>query len=52
MDSKKVQIIHGIGSGRLRDGIGKFLRSHQGVKKYGPGEGIKGGAGITIVELV
>jgi DNA mismatch repair protein MutS2 len=49
---EKVQIIHGIGSGRLRDGIGKFLRSHQGVKRYGPGEGIKGGAGITIVELV
>jgi DNA mismatch repair protein MutS2 len=49
---EKIQIIHGIGSGRLRDGISKFLRSHQGVKRYGPGEGIKGGAGITLVELV
>jgi DNA mismatch repair protein MutS2 len=49
---ERVQIIHGVGSGRLRDGISKFLRHHQGVKKFGLGEGMKGGAGITIVELV
>lgn len=49
---EKIQIIHGIGSGRLRDGIGKFLRHHQGVKKFGLGEAMKGGAGITIVELI
>jgi DNA mismatch repair protein MutS2 len=49
---EKIQIIHGIGSGRLRDGIGKFLRHHQGVKKFGLGEGMKGGAGLTIVELI
>jgi DNA mismatch repair protein MutS2 len=48
---EKVQIIHGVGSGRLRDGIGKFLRSHPGVKRFGPGEE-KGGAGITVVELL
>jgi DNA mismatch repair protein MutS2 len=47
----KVQIIHGIGSGRLRDGISKFLKSHQGVRQFGPKEG-RGGAGITVVELV
>lgn len=49
---EKVQIIHGIGSGRLREGISKFLRRHQGVKKFSLGEGMRGGAGITIVELV
>jgi DNA mismatch repair protein MutS2 len=49
---EKIQIIHGIGSGRLRDGIGKFLRHHQGVKKFGLGEAMKGGAGMTIVELI
>lgn len=49
---EKVQIIHGVGSGRLRDGIGKFLRKHQGVKRFGLGEGMKGGAGITLVELI
>ena len=49
---EKIQIIHGVGSGRLREGIGKFLRNHQGVKRFGLGEGIRGGAGITIVELI
>jgi DNA mismatch repair protein MutS2 len=49
---EKIQIIHGVGSGRLRDGISKFLRSHKGVKRFGLGEGIKGGAGITLVELI
>ena len=49
---EKIQIIHGVGSGRLRDGIGKFLRNHQGVKRFGLGEGMKGGAGITLVELI
>jgi DNA mismatch repair protein MutS2 len=48
---EKIQIIHGVGSGRLRDGISKFLLHHQGVKKFGLGEGMKGGAGVTIVEL-
>jgi len=47
-----VQIIHGVGSGRLREGIGRFLRSHPAVKRFGPGEGMKGGQGITLVELV
>ena len=49
---EKVQIIHGVGSGRLREGISKFLRHHQVVKKFGLGEGMKGGAGITTVELI
>ncbi|HSB06626.1 MAG TPA: Smr/MutS family protein, partial [Thermodesulfobacteriota bacterium] len=48
---EKIQIIHGVGSGRLRDGISKFLLHHQGVKKFGLGQGMKGGAGITVVEL-
>lgn len=48
---ERVEIIHGIGSGRLRDGIGKFLRGQKGVKRFGPGEG-RGGAGVTVVELM
>jgi len=48
---EKVQIIHGIGSGRLRTAIRKFLESHQGVKHYSPGDLNKGGLGITVVEL-
>jgi len=46
----KVQITHGVGSGRLRSAIGKYLQGHRGVKHFGPGEGIKGG-GLTVVEL-
>ena len=48
---RKVQIIHGIGSGRLRGAIGQFLKDHRGVKSFVPGDG-KGGAGITVVELL
>jgi DNA mismatch repair protein MutS2 len=48
---EKVQIIHGVGSGRLRDAIGKYLHGHQGVKGLAPGESARGGRGITVVEL-
>jgi len=48
---EKVQIIHGVGSGRLRNAIGKFLQEHRGVKHFALGEGMKGGRGITVVEL-
>jgi DNA mismatch repair protein MutS2 len=48
---EKVLIIHGVGSGRLRDAIGKYLGGHQGVKGFAPGESMRGGRGITVVEL-
>ena len=48
---EKVQIIHGVGSGRLRSGISQYLKGHPAVKSYSPGETLKGGRGITIVEL-
>ena len=48
---EKVHIIHGVGSGRLRDAIGKYLHGHQGVKGFAPGESMRGGRGITVVEL-
>lgn len=49
---EKVSIIHGIGSGRLRSAIGKFLNEHRGVKQVIPGDVMKGGGGITVVELI
>jgi DNA mismatch repair protein MutS2 len=49
---EKVQIVHGIGSGRLRSAIGKYLKGHRGVKHFSLGTGMKGGGGVTIVELV
>jgi DNA mismatch repair protein MutS2 len=48
---EQIQIIHGVGSGRLRNAIGKYLNTHKGVKHFAPGEVQRGGAGITVVEL-
>ena len=48
---EKIQIIHGIGSGRLRAAIGKYLSAHRGVKQVAPAEVQRGGAGVTVVEL-
>jgi DNA mismatch repair protein MutS2 len=48
---EKIQIIHGVGSGRLREAIGKYLHGHQGVKGFAPGNTMRGGRGITVVEL-
>jgi DNA mismatch repair protein MutS2 len=48
---EKVHIIHGVGSGRLRNAIGQYLAGHRAVKSFSPGEALKGGRGVTIVEL-
>jgi DNA mismatch repair protein MutS2 len=48
---EKVHIIHGVGSGRLRNAIGQYLAGHRAVKSFSPGEALKGGRGMTIVEL-
>ncbi len=48
---EKIQIIHGIGSGRLRTAIGKYLNTHRGVKQIAPAEVQRGGGGVTVVEL-
>lgn len=48
---EKIQIIHGVGSGRLREAIGKYLHAHQGVRGFSPGDAMRGGRGITVVEL-
>jgi DNA mismatch repair protein MutS2 len=48
---EKVRIIHGVGSGKLRNAIGQYLGGHGAVKSFSSGETLKGGRGITIVEL-
>jgi hypothetical protein len=35
----------------LRSAIGKYLEAHQGVKGFAPGDVMRGGRGITVVEL-
>jgi DNA mismatch repair protein MutS2 len=48
---EKVRIIHGFGSGRLRNAIGKYLKEHRRVMGFTPGDPAKGGGGVTLVEL-
>lgn len=47
----QVSIIHGKGTGVLRQGIQQFLKNHSRVKSYRFGESGGGGHGVTVVEL-
>ncbi|WP_318614331.1 endonuclease MutS2 [Sporosarcina sp. YIM B06819] len=47
----QVSIIHGKGTGALRQGIQQFLKNHSRVKSYRFGEAGEGGYGVTVVEL-
>ena len=46
-----VRIVHGKGSGKLREGIHKFLSSHPHVQSYRIGTFGEGEMGVTIVEI-
>ena len=48
---KEVRIIHGLGTGRLRDGIRSHLNRHRNVESMRPGVYGEGGAGVTVVTL-
>jgi DNA mismatch repair protein MutS2 len=47
----QVQIIHGKGTGALRDGIRDFLKAHPAVKSFRLGQANEGGSGVTVVEV-
>jgi DNA mismatch repair protein MutS2 len=47
----KVVIIHGMGTGALRDAVREAAGSHPLVKAFRPGERGEGGDGATIVNL-
>ncbi len=47
----QVSIIHGKGTGALRQGIQQYLKNHSRVKNYRFGEAGEGGHGVTVVEL-
>jgi DNA mismatch repair protein MutS2 len=47
----QVKVIHGKGTGKLRQVVRKQLARHPLVKSYRPGEYGEGGAGVTIVKL-
>ena len=47
----RVTIIHGLGTGALRDAVRAHAGGHPLVKSIRPGERGEGGDGATIVEL-
>jgi DNA mismatch repair protein MutS2 len=50
-DLKTLRIIHGYGTGKLRQSIAEFLREHPDVSYFGPAPDNQGGGGVTLVEL-
>lgn len=48
---KEVQIIHGKGTGALREGISQYLKKSRYVDKFRLGTLKEGGAGVTVVSL-
>lgn len=47
----KIRIVHGKGTGKLRQGIHTFLKKHPHVKSYRLGTFGEGEMGVTVVEL-
>ena len=50
-DERRLRVVHGVGTGRLRDALTKFFREHPLVASVQPAAENEGGAGATIVEL-
>lgn len=48
---RSVRIIHGIGTGALRDAVAETLRSHPLVADFRAGDPGEGGSGVTLAEL-
>ncbi len=46
-----VWIIHGYGTGKLRQGVHAFLQQHSRVKNYEPAEQADGGTGVTVAHI-
>lgn len=49
--AEQLRIIHGKGTGQLRNAVWEFLRHHQGVASYKMGSQEEGGFGATVVQM-
>jgi DNA mismatch repair protein MutS2 len=47
----RINIIHGKGTGALRQGVQDYLKNHRSVKSYRYGAASEGGIGVTVVDL-
>ncbi len=47
----RVRIIHGKGTGVMRNVVWNYLKSHAGVKSYQLAETAEGGSGVTVVAM-
>lgn len=50
-DAGRVTVVHGHGSGAMRDAVRRVLGSHPLVREWRPGERGEGGDGATVVSL-
>lgn len=50
-DTRRLRVVHGHGTGRLRDAMSAFFREHPLVASVSPAPENEGGNGATIVEL-
>ncbi len=48
---RQVEIIHGLGTGRLQQAVRQHVRQHCMIKEVHSGETTQGGRGVTVVEL-
>ncbi|MBI3448991.1 MAG: Smr/MutS family protein [Acidobacteria bacterium] len=48
---REVRVIHGHGTGRLRDAVALFLKKHPHVESHHPADAKSGGAGATVAVL-
>jgi len=49
--ASKVYLIHGHGTGRLRESVREYLKNHPLVKNFKFADPMEGGTGVTIVYL-
>ena len=50
-EAGRLRVIHGHGTGRLRDGVREHFRTHGSVASLRPADAREGGNGATILEL-